>query len=686
MHPFWIPSNELFADPANAVTLLRLMESAADTTRVNLYRLGMGYVHGQTSHPVVLQFVYWTHPDDLLTRDGVSIAGAKPVPADTQTGDWFLSTAAVGNARQLRSFRWAPQLDIRSMNQLHNYLGLPGQYAVQGTDQQYREFLKTLADLVGRRFSQSVTASAFEHGTSEPVTTPAAADYFAWGGALLSSMELVRVLLISITAVLVFYYGFAAAKRIGVLRMHGASVTQVWWELVGRLTTLLGLATTAIALLAALAAAGWNTPFLTAILANQGFGFGASIVGSFALLVYAWWIRFSEALKNRRDTGSALVLNTVLKVIWTVILISGLGQAATGYAQLVAMERLLKTWQGSPIVREYGVFPYKMIGYDLGSGAEFVMRRWLYPILGRQGALYVDAHEYEEPVPGVPVMPNGPGTFDTITVNTEYLRVFPIYDVDGKQIAPREVAEGTLLALVPVRYRSEIPAIRRYLELGYRGRIRVDVRVVRNQWVFTFDPAVSPKHGNRIFAPIVVVADRNFEPWGGGPTDPLKVRLVQGSTVLTNRALSPVLKRLGLDRYLPGVVTVAEAINEQVAELRRRVLSAVAVMAVLLAGGVALSAQTISVLWSRYRRRFAVRAMMGLPRWRAYQELYTYWLVVWAVQVMVGVPYALRHGSAVGPVLWATGLLLGIDGVAGWMLMVRSERRRLVEALKGEEL
>ena len=290
------PDDPRIADPAVAYAA---MLAAAGDAQVNLFRTSIGFT--ATDVPQTRTFALLTGPTRLYSS--FTLAGGHWLTApESQSGGEFLSTSATGDPRQagtLRVFGGGYIASVEPMRAAFDTLPVAGQYVVEsrgpgGAD----AFLRALA----RHLPGPVPADEFGAGET--------------GGALISGpasilTTLTYVLLAVITLLLVFFVLFAA-KRVGVMRLHGLGSTRIWYRLAGRDLILVLSALTVLALVGSLFIPGTDGAFVTRIATDEARTAAIVLIASSITCAYILRVNLSNSLKNRNDTLGSFVVYTVL--------------------------------------------------------------------------------------------------------------------------------------------------------------------------------------------------------------------------------------------------------------------------------------------------------------------------------------------------------------------------------------
>ena len=704
---FTLPVSPAFSKPNSAHQYVPLIERAADRTQVNIFRTAVGYTLGD--RPQVVQYVFLTGPTRLFSAYALR-NGHWLTPSESQGHSAFLSSSGAagrdGEVGRLGDLVGLPVVYIRPFSDQTADSFAAGEYFVE-TPSAHRAsaFLKVLSALLagGAARTRPPTAPAgLAFGPDAPLP-PNFAVPLAGIRYLLLPLQLALAVLM---AVLLLYFGLAQGKRIGIMRLVGLGPVRIWWDLLGRLvTTVLVVAGSGVVIAAFLLDRG--TFGLEAGALRQGLiSGGLSVAATLVVLVYASRLNVPQAIKGNRRAGVVVTLNLGVK---TGVLASGVLLSLTSWANATAASDRLAEVRShrsySAAFGQFGVFRQTvgmhMLDYiqEPFSSEAYIEGRWLYPYLVSRGAVLINASSYE---PGVPA-----DTLRVLTVNTNYLRAFPLRSPSGERIYVPDTK--ALVLLLPVSDRAQVGALVTQVQreralaastfpVPVSPALRhPPVRVLwySDQRVQTLDPLVAPHYGSEVASPIIeVITLRNSTlldrvPSLGGLDDPVKMPLA-GSAAKTYARLLPELRSLHLAGDRSGLSSIRAAVFSYTAQLERSFLTSAATAACCVAMGLLLARASLSMIFARYQRRVIVRRLHGLSLVEANRELS--WMVAATLLGEFAVCVAVASGTTTGS---GSGLAIALTRVAVGFVVVsavevalsavtvrRRERNAIAAALK----
>ncbi|GGA49565.1 hypothetical protein GCM10007416_23320 [Kroppenstedtia guangzhouensis] len=704
--PFVIPAKDLLADPEEMYPILR--ETAAQS-EVNLFR--KGYHFRPDDQVEMIKYVLLTgetHFFDHVQLDSGRILQAK----ETQNSGRFLSSTQTQDKNQvgqIHHFDPGQLITIQPLKVSYESLPVEGRYYVEAENHaQFQLFLKRLSEKINTYFKSTYGYEDVSYTPADFQPEPAATTEKMHSSSMLDFYPYIQYLLFLITIMLLIYYTFNMAKQVGILKMHGVTNLRIWWRIVGRL---ISMAVVVAALGGALLVLALRAPafFLYQSLLHLGQAYLILILLSLLCYVYMSTIQVSQTIKNRKDTRSIYVFNMVWKGICALILM-GIGLSAMEqYAQIRDRQEQLDHWAHT---KDYGVLYPVYIGNSTATTLEERQKEdaknaeamsQLYPTLNGQGALYIDASEYEE----MHLLLNRNfGGIRSIMVNPNYLKVFPVNDSEGHPVQVSEKSKDWVL-LVPEQYKNREKEIRDYFESKEQRDFYVSVDkgqklkilwLAEGQRIFSFNPDVFPAEQNMITDPIIHVKTENNHLFGysggirgGGARDPLKVKLIDRDTALTYKKLSPKLKRLKVDDNLKRIQTVDQYVLEELRDLQQGMNITMLIMLGLAVSFLFLIVQNLLIFFHKHQQRFVVHRLFGIGFFRTYRTYFRWLIITWIALVVLG--WVVNQVLGLGLVQGITDprfpmvvlSFLGIELFASVIALILIERRNKIQVIKGGE-
>ncbi|MEH6892478.1 DUF1430 domain-containing protein [Bacillus sp. JJ864] len=691
---FVIPDVPPFRNPSEIYPILL---EAAKESHTNIFRTNVTYHEDEEAE--ILKYVLLTTETAYFKQMQLN-SGDVLKPKDTFEGNAFLSTVHTKDTNQkgvIKDFGNNHTITIKPLQTSYEHLPMAGRYVVEGVDDKsYDAFLKLFSKKLNQHFKpkQYIPADDFKRNLSKNE------DAF---GSPINFLSYIQYIVFIVLLFFLIYYVFNEAKRIGVIKMHGVSNIRLWFIVIGRTIICMFILSLFISVLAAAFVKNVTSGFIYTIVFDQCKTYLIITVLSFVSYFYISKIKVNQIIKNRKDTKGIFVLNSLLKVTCSIIFVLLGASILEQYITVKEKLENLKNWEKN---KDYGVF------YPLSGGNEegqqgmdktvSIINGELYSILNKMGAVLIDSKEYEELELSISKDSKG---IRSVTVNNNYLREFPLYDIHNQRVQVSEDMENWIL-LVPEKYQNREKEILRYFEERRQPKIeyeekrmhrevpshlrnrQIEVIWIKNdQEVFSFNPDVYKSDHNKIRDEIIqVMTEKNSFVGerdlilGGGAKDPLKIKLIDRDAGLTYKALEPELKRLGLDDNLKYLVTVDQYILKDIYDLQKIMKMLLTVTSGLIVGILFLVTQNMIIYFNKNQQKIVVHRLFGVSFFRTYRGYMLLFVLTWVVQLLIC--FIVKKEFDI-KFLAVVAMLILIEFTASIIALISMERRNKTTVIKG---
>ena len=703
--PFIIPKHETLTNPDEVYPLL---EKAAKKARVNLFRAGRYFRPDEQIE--MMKYVLLTNETSFFHH--VQLKNGRSLrPEETLEDSWFLSSMQTKDENQVgRILYFDPQqpITIQALKTSYDYLPVHGRYFAEAkNNEQFQFFLETFTSEINTFSKNSFTQKDFQ--PPEAFAEPQAR-FFTMSS--LSTLKYEQYILFFLTILLMIYYIFHAAKQVGILKMHGVSNLRVWWIITGRLIT---GAVVVTALGSILFAFGLYKPEKFVYQAMIQLGQAYLILIFLSLLCY-WYIstiNVGKTIKNKKDTQGIFILNMVLKVICAAVLIVLGLKAFAEYADLRDQQDRFHAQQGQldnwGNLKDYGFVEayaghttaYNLMEYEEEMSRSDSILYKLYLSLNANGALYIDAGEYEKET----LLSNQHFSgIISVMVNPNYLQAFPLYDHQDNLVS---ISENTTdwVVLVPEKYQDREKEIRDYFEreeeirkfylVEDEGQEMKIIWMANDQYIFSFNPEVFPSEQNMILDPIIHVKTEKNHLFtyrsgtkGRGLRDPLKLKLINNDPALTYEKLEPDFKQFQVDDRM-NIVSFHEYLSTERDFLYGEMRNALFQMLGIIGVFIFLIVQNVMIFFHKHQKLLVVKRLFGIGFFKTYQSYFS-WFAITSITFMVvsfivdqTQDFQLINGVTDPHFLLIVFSLLCIEIVAAAIAFTIFERRSKIKMLKG---
>jgi hypothetical protein len=349
-------------------------------------------------------------------------------------------------------------------------------------------------------------------------------------------------------------------------------------------------------------------------------------------------------LKNKQPTNQLIFFNFIAKIVFLVILIVSVNKCLTNFNIFrEVFTNTFSQWEGA---KNYAVIPnLSNISDDVVKSKDFrETQKKMYLEFNDKGAILANFGEYLPDVRAVRLKETKYDyERDNIVVNPNYLKKYPLYDINNKQISIEE-SEKNYVVLVPYKYKEAEKDIKRLFQLWLDGSPK-DVRnqaikiiwTKPNQKLFSMSIDVNPNEGNYVVDPIVHVLTKS-----NGTLDEYRILAIKSNpfkikindNLDPRKTINPVLEKYGYDRYVDNVSTVGEQIDSK-AKDTKKVIAYLSLTIALLGVCVAIIIfQSIYNFFEKYKHIIAIRRLNGYKKIDKYKEHFILVLIGWVVVII----------------------------------------------------
>ncbi len=568
-----------------------------------------------------------------------------------------ISTNESNNQNQIGTIRSEMKgLDI-TIFPLYNqfsYYKADGVYMVElGENISLQQFLEVLADSINKYCETDINYTVLQAEDIDTVKLPYV-DTF--------TLYMLQISLL-IMLILVFLYSiFSETKKLSIIKLFGNDNHIIFWNYQKNflLSTVLSIIFSAIYSYIM----HDNPEYLISFFCRISiFAFLQFCIMSVILLIIMWKANILKGLKGGYSGNHIHALNIMAKIICICVVIYSGQTVFDTIKDSAVMESKMRNWE---IADNYGIFYPFYIGFEMSDSEEktndITIGRDLYSYFNHNGALFVDANQFEQEFLEI----NKSHLSDwqlNMSVNPNYLQVFPLYDTDGKRIQINE-DEHDLILLVPEKYSSYEEEIISYYQNNQRDKIsksldyygincdelrNQSIRIIwlkNNQGIFGFSTRVMSDDEGYIVNPITIVITENNSTildrigiLGKGDLDPLKVFVGNyENSYEAYKVFSQTLNELNLDDNLKNLVSINENINERIIELKvqRRIALIMVVISILLL--VILVIQNTVLDFHKNRQKYIIKKIHGLQISKIYGKHLLFSDIVY---IIIGIAFIL---------------------------------------------
>lgn len=619
-----------------------------------------------------IKYVYCEQPE--LFED-LRLEWGRFLTNQENRSELFLSTEATGKDKQIgqiSSFRKSKKFEIRTLYSSLDIVGIfDGSFTlVLPAEIPFSAFQDTMSNL-GYKVIESSTLG------SQEITANSKAYYF--GG-----IALAMGITIIITLLAVFFDVINSYRKIGIKKMLGYSVRDIWHE------RMLPIFLTELFCFVIVPFVAYFLLFGQGSRAIRDFylGLGKIYAGIMLLslivlslpFIYANRIKVADVLKNRRSTTLAIGFNTGIKVLLSILLVIFSFNVITQASQINSRySSSLRNWEASK--------PYAIIRGTTSESRDFSAYskenmphfREAYREFNRDGAMYVDFEDYSPTTREL--LPADFSAYRmSAMVNPNYLKKHPAYDVDNQAVTIAE-DEVDSVALIPEKYKEHEQDILAWREKNAQAGQKVRLIWLRNnQSFFTYRLDIAPQTGNCVLDPILIVVSEN------NTSDGMYGNLASRSLLIkTKNPAEPSIEvNDALGKYFPSdkiqfiTYGVYDLVNSQIQKARQTILFYAVILLVLFITMCSVIMQNISNYFNQHKQRLAVQHFLGFTRLDKYKVLLS--LTLLSCPIVYVISSLILHDWSV---IWLVAIILLVELLTAGIFIARNERKNIVKVIKG---
>ncbi|MCL1790879.1 MAG: DUF1430 domain-containing protein [Peptococcaceae bacterium] len=667
----------LSIDEQNTSIIYEALCSLSDQYQANIIAARMKIEEGRNRY---IKYVYITRPEfyQAFIFEG-------DVAHINHDSNQYLSTMKTKDPEQvgrLAGFARDDIFEVRSLQEMLN-IAKPfnGAYTVQIDNKEFEAFRTDFYVRTGSVMQETKMirdSSGFE--------------------VMFFPMLLVVIVCIHLIVLLVVVYDFAKdAKSIAIEKMLGHRESSIWGRRIFRLIRNQALAVIAVFTLMSLIFLGATNTFAV-IFSLKLILVGGIIVISTVILSLVTFISIAHTsivnmLKNLRPLGSISAFNMMAKIALMIIAIF-LGQnALADYNSIQGIHAYrFAQWQEA---RDLYILEVHMINVGEWMIEENIAKRVeLYFAFNKNGSILAD---FEEVTPEYKTvnshMPNI--KYDGARVNPNYLKSFPIYDIDGNVVQVPEDIENRVL-LVPEGLKAEETEIREHYKasLIYHDDtyttptgLKLRDQEINIIWVkdgqehFSYNLSINPDEGNTISDIIIeVITDKNgfiryYDVVMSYKGNPLKIKPVSGDP--QSEILEMVMEK-GFGDNVEAVVSIFDNIAQEVEESLRMIGFILIAIIILLLTLSMIIVQSVHNYFDKNKRLISIRTFMGQSFRLKYgpyivKNIAVAWGIIFVMSSLIASTGAIKLGFS----------LMVMEVLASFLTILVIEKKRILDTLKG---
>ena len=578
-----------------------------------------------------INYVYLSTPDYLAkyyTLNQGRFLNEADFSNDT---DYFLSTKNTGSTKQIgqiADFGGNDDLRIETLksmienNQLYN-----GYCTVQ--------------------FNPNVNIDSFTHDLSEAINGSVTYE----GLNIIESNRnhfsnyLAILVLYLVIILLILYDILKSYKEIGIKKMLGYSTKEIWLNKVLTLLSLqLLIAIISYAIFSIIKIQEFNAlywQFTFKIIGIYAIGIFISFLIFSIPFLHINKIKVSDMLKNKKPVSAIVIFNYCIKISMVAVFLILISHITNNFTAIKnEFTNSYSQWENT---KNYVYIKGYKIQFNNGPSEEYISKlKTIYEYFNKREAILVDFSDF---TPDSLKMLRQETSYswerDWVTINPNYLKENPVYDVDGNRVFIEET-DNNYVTLIPDKYRSSESEILKKIAFWKNGsREPVKSQQIKVIWIksgqklFSYNINVNPDQGNYVTDALInVKTESNMKTFdymyvANYKGNPFKIKI--DNTLEPAESVENVLSQLDLNIYQPIIISVYDTIAAESKSVRDMVQNFGMAIALLVMIIVIVLMQNIYNYFDLYKQRLVVQSFHGYKKYHKYLDFYFLMLLSWII-------------------------------------------------------
>ena len=405
-------------------------------------------------------------------------------------------------------------------------------------------------------------------------------------------------------------------------------------------------------------------------------------------------IEISAAIKNKQPIKEIILFNTIIKILLCLGLIFLINGQITNYNSTKKVyDRSYKTWENTS--------NYRVMNLTKDSSQDFYSdkKSLIYEYFNERGGIFAGFQNYEKS--SLDGNKHLPITSFNALINPNYLKVNPMYDLDGKSILISERNKNWVL-LVPAKYKKNESEIRSFYQKwidSYRlfrsskikGEIKSKIEIIwtkDNQKAFSYDTGVYPENGYYVIDPILFVGteDGAYPGWNtqifNVTGNPFKVKIPANEN--DKEFIEAGLNKSGYLSYGLQINHANEEVTSKISEYKTMFIWLItSIFLVIFIISVVLI-QNVYNFFEQFKIRIAIRKLHGYTKVSKYKEYVILLAISWIIIIIASFIISFFRIFAVTQVILTVSAIgFIIETIISLILLNFIEKKKIIKIIKG---
>ncbi|MCC0630553.1 MULTISPECIES: DUF1430 domain-containing protein [unclassified Clostridioides] len=563
-------------------------------------------------------------------------------------GNKFYGTENTKSKNQIgliKDFGNNDKISIYDFNKLYENFPVAGTYSVELSDGiSMSDFLSNLSTEINKNLNTNLKRSDLIAEETDEIQNKKANFLF----------QLCTFISAIVSILLIIFIIFNNSKQISIYKLHGIKDKSIWNDLFQKY---INVSCFLFILFSVLISLFFGLPrdFISIVLFKQILYFILFSIISLVFYMYMSGCNINMNLKNKNSDIIIVIFNYTFKIVVVFILVTNCISLISNIDTLNYKLENLKNWNK---VKDYGAIYPVLVGNDglEKSETEINATEKLYNLLNKKGSIYIKSNLYEDDREKDKYFDG----YFTLVVNPNYLEKFPIYNISNEKINVDE-NDTNWIVLIPEKYKYEKEKIMKYIidsrksiydfEIDnftgkkYDSILSQKIKIIwtkNDQNIFSFNPDVKKQNNNILKNEIIeVMTEKNSYPnekygiWGGGNTDPLKIKLKDNDAEKTYKSLLPYLNKWSLSDNYTTLINSNELILNYIHTLKYNIKNILTQIIVIIIVFAIIIFQNSLIIFQILKKKIIVKSIHGAGFLKIYGNILLILASTWIIQLAI---------------------------------------------------
>lgn len=400
----------------------------------------------------------------------------------------------------------------------------------------------------------------------------------------------------------------------------------------------------------------------------------------------------TSILKNNRPTKEILIVNSIVKIIVSVIsiilfvnLLSNLDSVNDFY------KKSYSSWEQT---KNYVIIPnVSNMPEEIEQTDKLItLNRDMYFTFNKNGSILANFKQFSQTY--LAGKPNDLDSIHYAELNPNYLNNNKVYDINNNIINIDETDENFIL-LIPEKYKSDESNIVTFMNQVKIGQGLGDTQKAKIIWtkndqeLFSYNLSVNPNEGNMVADPICIVTtehnsnERAYFVVAGFSSSgyPFKIKVSDATNI--NTEIRPALEQLGINKYLPEITSVYDLVITQTNSLKLIVKILLGTLSSIIILLLFITVQDVINYYEQNKFKITIKKLHGFTLVDKYLDFYKTQIKLFVIILVISIIFSAENLKAIPEIIFISLILLLLESLVSLIAFRKVEQKGIIEITKG---